>query len=537
MGAVASLLADHVSFRVSSVDRIGLAGYIPGLAYEGGVLRFLISRGYPIPAPAGLAHNHKCLVAEFNHLVEDNDIPVLRFPRRAKKEDLARPYQDRARAEGRTGIVLVGKAQERLDAWVGYTHNPNASHPHYSYSRQSKVPDHWYFYLFDDDWGPVLVRLCPFAPYPVWVNANGHEWVKRQLDKAGVAYEAMDNGLLAVEDPKTAHRLAARLSAGHLLAGLHRWLSWIPSPLTAADHRHGFRYDFSIRQIEISDTAVFDRPASGRAFFDSAIRDHLDLGRPDKVSLVFDRRICNRKRRPTPGRFQTKVVTQGVDPQIQIHYKSSKVKAYFKHGHALRVETTINDPSNFDVGRRLVPANWQSLRQIGEETNARFLAAIGEGEPERPDPATLQAVVMPSETDGLRAPGLRFGDSRVMALFAGMASFSNLVGGLTNAGLRSAIASLLDRPYTQAQASYDLARLKRKGLIERVPGRNRYRVTPQGRAIACLFTRIATRVFLPALADLESLVSPPPQSCRPLTLAWRSYERELDVMITTAMAA
>jgi hypothetical protein len=57
MATVASLLAGHVRFRCTSVDRIGVAGYIPGLAYEGGVIRFLLQRGYPIPSPAGLGHN------------------------------------------------------------------------------------------------------------------------------------------------------------------------------------------------------------------------------------------------------------------------------------------------------------------------------------------------------------------------------------------------------------------------------------------------------------------------------------------------
>ena len=64
MGTVASLLAEHVSFRCTSVDRIFVAGYVPGLQSEGQVIRFLLQRGYKIPSPAGLAHNHDRLVAE-----------------------------------------------------------------------------------------------------------------------------------------------------------------------------------------------------------------------------------------------------------------------------------------------------------------------------------------------------------------------------------------------------------------------------------------------------------------------------------------
>jgi hypothetical protein len=149
-----------------------------------------------------------------------------------------------------------------------------------------------------------------------------------------------------------------------------------------------------------------------------------------------DRRIRPSGTRPTPGRFATRVVTRGIDPHLQIHYKASKVKAYFKEQRALRVETTINDPGDFGVGRRLTGDNWRALQAIGEQTNARFLAALGEGAPTPPDQTTLTEVVLPSATDdGLQAPGLRFGDPRVMALFAVLASFAHLVGGLTNAGL------------------------------------------------------------------------------------------------------
>jgi len=180
MGTAASLLAEHVSFRCTSVDRLGIAGYIPGLAYEGGVIRFLLNRGYPIPSPAGLGHNHERLKKEVDAFVAEHDLPVVRFSRRQSKEEVARPYQAGAERQGRPGVVLVGKAQERVAVWRGYkdTSSPLGTdrHPHFSFSRQAAVPDFWYFYLWDDQLGPALVKLCGYAPYPLWVNCNGHEW-------------------------------------------------------------------------------------------------------------------------------------------------------------------------------------------------------------------------------------------------------------------------------------------------------------------------------------------------------------------------
>jgi hypothetical protein len=541
MGTVDRLLAEHVSFRLTGVDRIGVAGYIRGLAYEGGVIKFLLGRGYHIPSPAGLGHNHDRLTDDIDAFVDGAGLDVVRFVKGESKEDRARPYQDGAAAAGRPGVVLVGKAQEKMAAWTGYkdTSSPlhREGHPHFAFSRQSKVPDHWYFYLHDDAWGPAFVKLCPYAPYPMWIMANGHEWLKRQLTLAGVAYEALDNGLRGADDPGLAHRLAVQLSAGHLRSAIDRWLSWIPSPLIPADRQAGFAYEFSLRQLEISDTAVFDAPRRGRAWFEAAIRDHLDLGRPEQVALVVDRTFVSRGKFRTPGRFATEVVAKDVNPKLQIHYKSSKAKAYLKEGRALRVETTVNNPEDFATLKTLNATNWRALRRIGAGVNARFLAALGEGQGGLPDPAVLESVVMPSTHNGQRAPGLRFGDPRVMALLSSIAAFAHVIGGLTNKTLRQHMAARWDPDYNSNQATYDLRRLRLKGLIQREHGTNTYRVTPHGRTMATFLTKLAARIIVPALTDLESPARPQSPAPRPLTTAWRAYERELDALINARMVA
>ena len=76
----------------------------------------------------------------------------------------------------------------------------------------------------------------------------------------------------------------------------------------------------------------------------------------------MNRTIVNRGKCKTPGRFATEVITRDVAPQLQIHYKSSKAKAYLKEGRALRVETTINNANDFAVHKTLNAQNWQTLR-------------------------------------------------------------------------------------------------------------------------------------------------------------------------------
>ncbi len=113
----------------------------------------------------------------------------------------------------------------------------------------------------------------------------------------------------------------------------------------------------SILQAEFSLTQVLDRPVAGRVFFEEVIRENLDIGRPGQVQLIFDRRVNRR----TPGRFRTRVITEGVTPSLHVDYKRSRIKQYHKEGQALRTETTINDTRDFGVGRRL--KNLPALRR------------------------------------------------------------------------------------------------------------------------------------------------------------------------------
>jgi hypothetical protein len=534
MATVASVLADHVSFRVSCVDRIFCQGYIAGLQSEGMVVRFLLDHGFVIPSPVGLKRVHDRLVAGIDRFALDHDVPVVRFVRGQSKEDAARPYLTAAAAADTEGIVMIGVAQERVSGWRGFRKGGSASHPHFVYRRQSLWVNHYYFYVFDHSFGPGFIKLCPYAPYPVWIWCNGHEWLKRQLAQARIDFTELDNGIRSAADARRAQRLADRLSAAKVRTFATRWMAGLPSPLDGIDRRAGRRYEFSIRQLEVSDTAVFDRPRAGRAFFEAAIREHLDVGRPEKVSLVVDRRISKR----TPGGFSTKVITPGVDPQIQIHYRSSKVKAYFKASRALRVETTINNAADFDVHKTLCEDNWRELVAVGKATNTRFLEALGEGSPPPPDAATLEQVVLPSMIEGVRAPGLRVGDPRVMALLAAISCFEHVLGGLTNASLTALVGALLDRPYSSRQASYDLRRLKRNGFIDRLPHRNVYQLTEYGRATATFLTKLVARAIVPTLTEFDTSPGPPRQARRPIVTAWRRYEHELDALIaSTGLAA
>jgi hypothetical protein len=154
--------------------------------------------------------------------------------------------------------------------------------------------------------------------------------LKRQLTQREVAFEPLDNGIRSTEAPARVQRIADTLDPAKIDAVFRKWLRRIPHPFAPAHRAAGYRYQLSILQAEFALTQVLDRPVTGRCFFEEVIRENLDLGRPDQMQLIFDRRVTRR----TPGSFRTRVLTDGVVPSLHVQYKKSKVKQYHKENQA-----------------------------------------------------------------------------------------------------------------------------------------------------------------------------------------------------------
>ena len=496
---VADVLGEHVTLEVEGIDRMYLNVYVPQLQRELGLVGFLRNhRGHLFASSALLAPISDAFVKAIETFVKANAIPLLTFAKGQRKDDVAAEH--RARFTQPEGVLFVGKAQEKTPVFrTEKRRNPDTGQTYPWIVRSTAMVNHFYFYGLDEDFGPFFLKFCTYFPYNAKLCINGHEYVKRQLAKEGIAFEALDNGILSCADPRRLQRLCDGLSATKIDALLRKWLARLPHPFTAADRAAGYRYDLSILQAEFSLTQVLDRPLCGRIFFEEVIRENLDLGRPDQVQLIFGRRVTSQ----TPGRFRTRVLTEGVTPSLHIDSKRSRIKQYHKEGRALRTETTINDPRDFGIGKRL--SNLPALRRLGFQANRRLLdvqrisqdCALGE--------AAFHRVNGPVEVDGQRASGLRFADVAVQALLSALLVFRLLPRGFSARDLRDHWAPRLGKaPYalTPGQMTYQLRRLRLHGLIERIPGTHRYRVTREGGRPALFCTRTYNRLLRPGLAQI-----------------------------------
>lgn len=528
--SVADVLDDHVAFEVESIDRMYLNVWQPRLAYGGGVQGFFVGhRGHHYASTALMDPMTKAFVADIHGFVAARGLELVAFQKGQRKDDIAHEFL--ARFDQKEGVLFVGRAQEKAGVWhTQRRRNPVTGGSYAWLVRSSAFINFFYFYCVDADFGPFFLKFSTYFPYTAKLCINGNDWAKRQAAKAGIGFTPLDNGFAAIDDPTDVARvqqICDGLGPEHIDALLRKWLAILPHPFTPEDETAGYRYELSVLQAEFSLTQMLDRPVSGRIFFEQVLPDNLDIGRPDQVGLVFNRRIIRKGRHATPGRFRTRVITDGVIPSLHIDYKNTKVKQYHKEGRALRTETTINDTRDFGLSKRLT--NLPALRQIGFTANRRLLGVQTISHDPIRGAQAFTELTMPIITDtGGRIPGLRFGDVRVHALLQALLIHRLLPHGFTNRELRTLIAPLLGAPtedITAGKMTYDLRRLRAHGLIARIPRTRRYQVTDTGLNHALLFTHAHDHLLRTGLAEITDPDPPTPSRLR---VADRAYQAAFD---------
>jgi hypothetical protein len=526
---VNEVLGGHVKLDIECLDRVYLNAYVPILQSSGQVVAFMTQHlGLPIPSPAlfdKIGQRFRRAVASF---AEANDIPWVTFAKGDRKADVMAPYLKRAAASGRSQVAAIGVAQEFQRVWAAYRRETSTAAPQFTFAKADRRVTCYYFYLWDADFGPAFIKVCSYFPYPAKIWVNGHEWAKRQAERAGIAFTELSNGFAACDDPAGLQEICDRLQPGTIEVFAQRWLHRLPMPFGPKDQRAGYWWEISMRQVEVSRTLVFDAPRRARAFFEALIADNLDIGRPANVEIIFGRRI----RRDTKGVFRTAIDRPMVGPDtggvvLNLFYKHSRIKQYLKDGRAMRIETVINAPRDLGCLARL--PNLDELQSKARAANHRILEAERAGQGTVLASPAFERIAHPTvDADGRRTPALRFGDPRVMALAGALCTTLLAATGITNKSLRALMTGLLHAPYTPGQMTYDLRRLRLAGMIRRIEHTNRYVLTPDGTKVAVFYTKLHNRLLRPLLAADQ------PQAPAELRTALRTIDQHIGTYITRA---
>ena len=496
---IPTILEKNTTLRFDCIDRMYMNHYCPLIQTGGGAAYFFKNiRNMPVPSSTLMKQMTDVYLKATDEFIKRHQIEKIRFEPKQRKDDITQ--EKLSLHNGSEGVLYVGVAQEKVKTLRSKACVNDQTGKSYSWLDSSTAyVNQYYWYIFDEDFGPLFYKQSSYFPYTARLCINGHEYVKRQLEKRGITYEALDNGIYSCEQPGVLAEIANTITSERIEKLLEKWKSILPNPFTQADYDNGLRQEISMLQTEFASTNVFDKPINGRILFENIIKENIQLGRPENMSLIFDRRITKR----TPGQFSTRIVTHGVTPAISAHYKTSRIKQYFKEQKALRTETVVNNTRDLKTGRKL--ENLDKLKSAAFAMNERLINFEKISQDCMQGYQVMSELSQPTQKNNQRASGLKFADVRTMALLHALCMAYILLGEFSNRELRQWVAQFLHLKfddYTQNQMTYDLRRLVMHGIIVKIKGRNKYQLTEQGIGISLYYTKVHENLFLPSIAEI-----------------------------------
>jgi hypothetical protein len=447
----------------------------------------------------------KSVSEEYHSLIQtmaaEQGIPVVRPPKDVRRDEWVEPFY--RRLHGQPGIAVILKSREGARVAVSYATKSGGYHLELCH----RFVDQYYFYLLDADFGPMFLRLCPYLPFNGRMVINGHDWLACQMRRENIRFRQQGNAFLTCSDPTRLQQLADSFSAQPIIACAQRWLRQLAPPLIDATGQRAARdYRLFFTQTEFCSNIIFDRRAPLDQLSERLLDLNRDIGRPDKLTIVYGRRINKRTR----NGFQTQITDHHLgNPVIRSNYQDQSVKQYVRDHLLLRTEETCYDTKELGINKGV--ENLPALRAAMHQVNERYQEIQQDVMETFLDRGQLHALRQPTVTkSGRRIPGIKPDDPRLLAVMRALTRFAHIANSdsFRCRDLLEPVAQALGRTdYRSPQLRYDLGKLRAKGLVVKIDGTHRYRLTPDGFRLCILFIKLAERVYKPLTAACVSPLS------------------------------
>jgi len=497
------LYREHLALAYTSIDRIYLRGYVPILQSCGGFRTWAerLRPDEPVTQAwiQSLARRFHDNVRKF---ARERDIPVIKPNKGQRKHLLADEYRDKF--TGKHGVYLILTSFEKAPDFISREPKRASDPNHRNLSKRKGFVTHYYFYILDRHWGPLCVSLSSHPPFNVRVSLNAHHWIGCEASARRLSFDKQTNAFLGCERPDELQQIADNLSQRDIRRVADRW-TYRVLPILTYKQRHDtrFHYRWSLGQMEVSHNLVFraDYPLA------ELFQRHIDLNRrflcPQSISTIFGkRRTVRADARVSVYRSYDSMTV------LRIKHHNSVIKQYDKHQRILRTECVCNDPNRFDTGRLLT--NFDALRTAMTATMQRFQQLQHGIADSTLDRGELAALAQTSELGRSRVPGIRLDNERITTVLHLLGRIATDPRGFAPADLRELYTTETGRPYSSSQASYDLRKLRAKGMLAQVPDSRRYVFTPLGARVGALLYKLRDLLIGPALADAATVASTPP---------------------------
>jgi hypothetical protein len=503
---------DLLTGSYDCVDRIVLNAYFP-LGHNPGGFRVWWRRWHD-GSDETLDNAHLMrLAGRFARRVrawaKANDVPLVDCKAEERKHRIAEDYL-REHSVSR-GVFLILVARAPATVWKVSRTSAGVIR---NLEKRKEFVNHYSFHIMDPAWGHLTVKMSGHPPFGAQVILNGHEYVACAGQAAGIGFAKEGNCFTRVDDSARLAQVADTLSQpgtiGRLGQVIDRWIytACLCFGLDLAEQQtSGFRYGYSVYQLEYSRNLLFGSGAVMERLFDTVVdrtRARLDVPRLRTVFGVGAR--PHRRRGEDLDPRQAVVIER---PRwnltlFKVHFGLLTLKGYTKGEHVLRFEAIVHNTSTLRTGRMLdrFPAIVARLAGMVDRFTS-MLDCVDVGF--LPD-GLLDQLPTASRIGAVRVGGVDINKARTRAALAAVAALAVDPDGFTVADMAAKVRALTgqDRDgYTVRQAAYDLRKLRGKLLVDKPARTRRYQVPGHAaRTITALLT-LRDQVIAPILAGVR----------------------------------
>jgi hypothetical protein len=393
--------------------------------------------------------------------------------------------------------------------------------------------NHFSFHIMDPDWGHLVIKISSHPPFGAQIILNGHNYVARRADKAGIGYQKEGNCFTIVSEPTRLARVAEALSRPAAIGRLRQVCDrWIYSAVLcfaldlAEQEAAGGRYDYSVYQVEYSRNLLFADGAVMDQVFDRVVdrtRSRLDVPR---LKTLFGAKHRPHKDRKKPAVLAAVVETQSYDlTWFKVTFGRLGLKAYTKGEHVLRIEATCHNAAELGCGRVLekLPEIVERLaacaKRFCDTLDATSVGFLSEG--------VLDQLPRPAQIGATHVGGISLDSPRMRAVLTAVVALSPAPKGFTVADLAAkvhAVTAQSDSDYSVRQAAYDLRKLRAHNLVVK-PGRSRsYHVPSDAIRTIVAITTLRDQILEPLLSAVRS------QQPTPNPSSWTAVEHDYETL-------
>jgi hypothetical protein len=274
--------------------------------------------------------------------------PILDAPE-GRRDDFVDPYFKHAKKDE---VVVILKAREPARIMIAI-----GAEDRWHLQLAQRWIFQYNFYINDQRWGRMFVRICPYLPFSARVCLNQHHWLAKRMRTEGIDFEQCSNAFLKCSHPQKLQELSDSLSAQDLLRCGQKWLAYLTPFFKESERKScGCQHRLFFSQVEYCDNLIFHRRAALDQLGQRLLDANRTIGQPNKITTIFGRKVTKQYK----GKLQT--VIEDLDlpnPVIRSHYGKGFLKQYVRDHLCLRTEPATNDVTDYGVKKAA-----RSVRQL-----------------------------------------------------------------------------------------------------------------------------------------------------------------------------